>query len=574
MYYNDFRVTKPSMRRRELSAQRPTIRPNPKQRLLNLQKRQRLKELLIERFEQKYNVKNPAEVLEPVITEFLQQEKLSDTDLKRLDIRIKNLLKDKSYKDNLKSNMVRNLQEIQTIEPIKTETTTVNKQINSTVDNDKNITNNEFPTITNVKNTYFNTISNTENNDRKRGKSSYMCRGRKNNRFKNPEEELAFLEKEYAEDEAKRKSKYNRNKEKIDYDTEADDWYTIVKYNKRLYDRQCLEEKMRDKVNKKRTKDFLDHQVREKIKKEYEDELKEKEYNKIIQEHNKKLDEMEQIKSQKIKEQIQRLKENRDEQLKIERTRKKIEELKQKKFDLNLVKNMQQNLEKAIKEKMDRKKMENDALRKAINENEIKKQRLKEQFKKEREDEIKINEERNRIRDRQDQERKRYYDTIKNNGNKYSLKQAEEILEKMQKAQKAEDEKIQYYYDAKSKEANEKAAKEIQRRHKEREEMKKYYDMQIEEKKKEKEFLRLLDEEQARIWNIDCKKYYDDEKISEDKVKLMNKINFDCLMDQINEKKRSKSKRNIMTNTEFEMNRDLIEKAREDEKNSLQMPQV
>jgi len=562
------------MRRRELSAQRPTLRPNPKQRLLNLQKRQRLKELLIERFEQKYNVKNPGEVLEPVITEFLQQEKLSDTDLKRLDIRIKNLLKDKSYKDNLKSNMVRNLQEIQAIEPIKTETTTVDKQINNTVDNDKNITNNEFPTITNVKNTYFNTISNTENNDRKRGKSSYICRGRKNNRFKNPEEELAFLEKEYAEDEAKRKSKYNRNKEKIDYDNEADDWYTIVKYNKRLYDRQCLEEKMRDKVNKKRTKDFLDHQVREKIKKEYEDELKEKEYNKIIQEHNKKLDEMEQIKAQKIKEQIQRLKENRDEQLKIERTRKKIEELKQKKFDLNLIKNMQQNLEKAIKEKMDRKKMENDALRKAINENEIKKQRLKEQFKKEREDEIKINEERGRIQDRQDQERKRYYDTIKNNGNKYSLKQAEEILEKMQKAQKAEDEKIQYYYDAKSKEANEKAAKEIQRRHKEREEMKKYYDMQIEEKKKEKEFLRLLDEEQARIWNIDCKKYYDDEKIAENKVKLMNKINFDCLMDQINEKKRSKSKRNIMTNAEFELNRDLIEKAREDEKKSMQIPQA
>ena len=44
----------------------------------------------------------------------------------------------------------------------------------------------------------------------------------------------------------------------------------------------------------------------------------------------------------------------------------------------------------------------------------------------------------------------------------------------MKKAQKAEDEKIKYYYDAKTKEANEKEAKEIQRRHKEREEMKKY----------------------------------------------------------------------------------------------------
>ena len=54
--------------------------------------------------------------------------------------------------------------------------TTVDKQINNTVENDKNTTNNEFPTISNVKNAYFNTISNTENNDRKRGKSSYMCR--------------------------------------------------------------------------------------------------------------------------------------------------------------------------------------------------------------------------------------------------------------------------------------------------------------------------------------------------------------------------------------------------------------
>ena len=150
MYYNDFRTAKPSIRRRELSAARPTIRPYPKQRLLNLQKRQRLKELLIEKFEQKYNVKNPGEVLEPVITKFLQQEKLNDTDLKLLDIRIKNLLKDKSYKDNLKSNMIRNLQEIQINEPAKTEAITEDKSINKTVDNEKNLTNNEFPAITNV----------------------------------------------------------------------------------------------------------------------------------------------------------------------------------------------------------------------------------------------------------------------------------------------------------------------------------------------------------------------------------------------------------------------------------------
>ena len=44
------------------------------------------------------------------------------------------------------------------------------------------------------------------------------------------------------------------------------------------------------------------------------------------------------------------------------------------------------------------------------------------------------------------------------------MKQAEEIVEKLKKEQKAEDDKIQYYYDAKNKEANEKEVRERLRR--------------------------------------------------------------------------------------------------------------
>ena len=580
MFYNTYRATKSAMRRRELSATRPSAFVNPKERLLNLQKRHKLKELLITKFSQKYSVINPKEILEPIINEFIQQEKLNDNDLKRLDIKIKNLLKDKISKDNLKSTLTHNLQEFQsTPNDIKNELNTdnnqsnniVNNTLNNNLENQNTKNNNEFPNIKNVSD-YSTVVSKTENNIPRRGKSSYMRRGKTISCFKSPEEELAQLEKEIAELEAERKPKYKNPFGNIEFEPDRDEWSTIVKYNKKLFDRQVLEDKMRDKVNKRRTKEFLDHQIQEKIKKEYEDELKEKEYNKIMEEHSKKMDEMERIKAQKIKEQIQRLKENRDEQLKNERTRKKIEELKQKKFDLNLVKNYEQNMEKIRQQKLEMKKRENDALRKAINENEMKKQRLKEQFKKEREDEIKINEERMRIRDRQDNERKRYYDNIKNNGNKYSMKQAEEILEQMKKAQQAEDEKMQYYSNAKREEADAKEVKERLRRQKEREDMKKYYDMQIEEKEKEKQFLRLLDEEQARIWNIDCKKFYDEERTAEQKIKLMNKINFDCLTDQIEAKK--KSKKNYMTNTEFAMNRDLIEKARQEEQNPTPMPQV
>ena len=563
MFYNTYRATRSALRQRQLSGKNINSFINPKARLLNQQKRDKLKNLLIQKFIKKYNITNAEEILEPVISTFIQQEHLNDMDLKRLDLKVQNLVRNKNAKDTLKSKLTNNLQKIdnnETEKQISSPQPPMLKTLN-TEENDTAKKNNEFPSI-NPLNTYSNTIVRNDNT-RNRGFSSYMPRERKINYFKTPTEELAELEKELAEEEAKEKNKHK----KIDIPRGGDEWNTIVKYNKKLFDRQVLEDKLKDKEVKKRTKDYLDFQVKEKIKKEYEEELKEKEYNKIMEEHSKKLDEIERVKAQKIKEQIIRLKENRDVQLKNQKTRKRIEELKEKKLDLMLVKNYKENLENARKEKLERKKRENEALRKAIKENEKKKELLKDKLKKEKEEEIKMNEERLKLDIKQENERKRYYEKIKNNGNKYTMKQAEEILEKLKNDQKKEEEKIQYYYDAKNKEANEKEVKERMRRIKEKEEMKKYLDMQIEERKKEENFLKLLDEEQARIWNIDCKKYFDDENIVEKKIKYMNRKNLESLMKQIDEKKRSKSKQNIMTDSEFFMNRDILEKAKLEEKN-------
>ena len=557
MFYNTCRATKSAFRKRQLSG-KDTI--NPKARLLNMQKREKLKNLLIQKFMIKYNIKNPDEVLEPVLSRFVQSEHLNDIDLKRLDLKIQNLIKNKRAKDTLKSKLTQDLQETENNNtekiakksdspPPKLNTINI---VNTTEKNTmKNI--NEFPSI-NPLNTYMNTIAKNDNN-RNRGFSSYMTRGCKSNYFKTPSEELAELEKELAEEESKEK----KNIKKIDIPRGGDEWDAIVKYNKKQFDRQVLEEKMKEREVKKRTKEYLDFQIKEKIRREYEDELKEKEYNKLVEEHSKKMDEIERVKNEKIREQIVRLKENRDAQLKNEKTRKKIEELKEKKFDLMLVKNYKQSLENARKEKFERKKRENEALRKAIKENEIKKELLKDQLKKEKENDIKMNEERLIYDLKKESERNTYYDKIRNYANKYTMKQAEEIVEKMKNDQKNEEEKIQYYYDAKNKEAHEKELKRRIKNKKEKEEMKKYLDMQIEEKKKEENLLKLLDEEQARIWNIDCKKYLDDEKEIENKIRTMNKRNLDLVMEQINKRK---NKKKGMSDTEYAMNRELLEKAK------------
>ena len=89
-------------------------------------------------------------------------------------------------------------------------------------------------------------------------------------------------------------------------------------------------------------------------------------------------------------------------------------------------------------------------------------------------------------------------------------------------------------------------------------------DMQIEQKKNEENFLKLLDKEQARIWKIDEIKRNDEMKLEQEHIKKMNKKNFEFILKQIEQNKRSKSRKNIMSENEYALNRNLLEKANED----------
>ena len=168
--------------------------------------------------------------------------------------------------------------------------------------------------------------------------------------YKSPEEELAELEKEFLKEE-ENKPKCIR----LDFTKEGDEWAAISKYNKKLFDEQILEERIKNKIQKKRTKEELDNQIKEKVKKEYEEELKEKEYDKIMEEHLRKIDEIEKKKAEDIKKQILREKENRDALLKEGYIKKRIESLKEKKFERQLVKNIKENIEKDIRREKERK---------------------------------------------------------------------------------------------------------------------------------------------------------------------------------------------------------------------------
>ena len=549
MFYNTYRSTKssmPSADKNNLAGVGRNI-VNQRERLLNLQKRQKLKDLLITKFMQKYGIKNADEILEEEIGKFLQGEKLNDQDLRRLDNKIRNLLKEKATKERLKEKLTQSLQGI----PSNT------KDILPKIDSNNIEENTISPKIINPQPRILNTEPCNTLQPKNLSCSSYNPKKTFNSRriYKKPEEELAELEAEFAKDEKEKEKNFKR----LDFSEDGDEWSAIAKYNRKLYEDQIKYEKMKDEELKKRNKADLDLQIRQRLKQEYENELKEKEYDKIMEEHQKEMDELERKKQDAIKKQVMREKESRDEQMRQNYIKKRIEILKEKKFEKSLVKSIQEGIEKEKQDAIERKKKENEALLRAIKENELKIIKKKEKEKKDKEEEIKMGEERMKMQMKEDLARQKYYEAIKNNGNKSSLKSVE-VLEKLRKQQEEEDKRIQHYYDEKNRLEIDKEKQKELKKYKEKFELKKYLDMQIEERKKEEDFLKSLDYEQARIWALDCKKYNDDEKEINTRIREMNKRNMNILMDQIN-KNRNKKKTG-MSDTEYAMNRKLLEQAK------------
>ena len=566
MFYNSFRATRTAFQKRQYSA-KPRSLINPRECLMNQPKRKKLKNLLMAKFIEKYSIKDPNEFLDLVVTQFIQGEKLNDIDLKKLDLKINRLNKEFNNKSERK-NTLQNLSSI----PLKTEIN-INKNSSSNIlnnfSNKKNIKNkNKANQIKNLKNDFPSLtpsnkmISRTESNIFKnKGENQYLNTISRN-KIKTPEEELAELEKELTEEQLEENK--NKKYKRIDFTYQGDEWSAIVNYNKNMYQRQLKEEKMKDLEMKKRTKQCLDIQIKEKLKNKLNDKLKEKEFDEKINLYTKQLDQIQQDKLKKISEQINRLKIDRDNILKNETLKKKIEKLKEKKFEKNLVKINKAQLEQQKQDILEKKKQGKEELLKAKKAMEEKQKKLKEEKAKEIEEEKKLNKLLYLMDQRKENERNYYYKKIKSLSNKYLLPNSEKILKKIIQEGKIEEEKIQHYYEEKNLKEFEKEIKAKKKRQNDKIEIKKFLDMQIEQKKKEEKFLKLLDQEQARIWKLDLIKRNEEMKTEREHIKNMNRKNFEGLLKQIEEKKRSKSKKNIMTESEYAMNRDLLEKANED----------
>ena len=578
MWYNTQMKAKP--KRNQSSYQRNRYQNfdgkkivNPRERLMNTQKRQKLRDLLIDKFSHKYNLGRNTYLIEDEITRFLQQEKLNDVDLQRLDNRIKRIISQDISQRNLKDTLTKTLNYNQQNENEK------KQDLNPNLPKEESIypANYKPPVESTLKQPKTNLRSASyQNNSRPLSSQTYIRNDKLNlakdkSKYKNPEEELAALEKELAEEEERelREKGYyhplnnDLSLKNLDFKKYGNEWAAMAAYDKKIYEQQLLDERIRNTQLKKRTKADLDEQVKEKIKKEYEDELKEKEYDKLFKEHQKKLDQIEKEKEELIRQQYLREKESREAQLKDNYIRKRIDELKDKKFDKKIIRTIKSEIENEKREFAEQKRKRNAELNKALEENEKNRKNQKLIQDKQKAEDLQFLDEQRKMDLRLDQQREYLLKKIKNKSERYTNKEAIEKVNKIKKDQEEEEKKMIFYMNEKARKADEKEMKEKARRELEKKELKKYYDMQVEEKHKDADFEKVLDGEQARIWKRDCEKFIEDEKRIAKIIRDKNVRNLNTIKEQIKNRKEKEDNKNRMSDIEFAMNKDKLMKAQE-----------
>lgn len=307
-FYNDLRKNSATSSKRSAMSARSVNKPQPT--IINYEKREKLKQLLIAKFMKKYNLKKYDPMIEQEITLLLHKEVLSDKDLKALDSKIEKMLSKKSNIENLAENLGSRHKQ-------KDESDTLIENLRSE---------GAKPRIHTAlaDNRAYN------NDDCKSVRSGVSGASRLSN--------AKPIKKDLNDDDLDVLSVAQEPVDRVQFTNEKDEWNAINKYNQLQFEMDKKIEKNKDQEIKKRVKEDLDNQIKQKLARINEERLKTKEYDKIAISHVDLLNQLEQDRKREVKENMLKEKENRDNQRLDEKRRKKIEELKSKKYDQELCK--------------------------------------------------------------------------------------------------------------------------------------------------------------------------------------------------------------------------------------------
>ena len=496
---------------------------------MNVQRRQKLAMTLVDQLTKKLKAENNRDIVQREVDTLMRKEIINDRDLKQLEKTIQNKIKVKTNNETLKYNLIKNS---------KANNFNNNFQ-EENIYGDNNANNNEDE----LDNSYMSGASDLDKFNEKSKKD--RDREEKIKKYKSC---LCLKEKPI------------RPKVEIDFSQYKNEWDAINDYNKHKYEEDLEEEKRKNWETKMRTRAHLNDQIKQKIKKEYEEELKKKEYDQLMDKHLKHLDELEAEKQRLLKERALKIKELRDKQKREQYVDKRINEIKDKLYERDLVKQYKEEIRKAKEKKAAKKKADYEELLKTMKENELHKKLKLEQAKKEREEDIRMMQDAIASDLKKDNERKAYFNRIERSGNVFSQQAIDNVLKARDEKAKADEEKLNNYLMEKERLAEREYCKMRNDKKNNQKMLKDFYDRQVLERKARDEYEKQLDKVQADIWKKDCEQFFEREKETNKMIREFEKNNVKELDKQV---KMGKYDVDKMTEFEKEYNYELLQKANE-----------
>ena len=496
---------------------------------MNVQRRQKLAMTLVDQLTKKLKAENNRDIVQREVDTLMRKEIINDRDLKQLEKTIQNKIKVKTNNETLKYNLIKNS---------KANNFNNNFQ-EENIYGDNNANNNEDE----LDNSYMSGASDLDKFNEKSKKD--RDREEKIKKYKSC---LCLKEKPI------------RPKVEIDFSQYKNEWDAINDYNKHKYEEDLEEEKRKNRETKMRTRAHLNDQIKQKIKKEYEEELKKKEYDQLMDKHLKHLDELEAEKQRLLKERALKIKELRDKQKREQYVDKRINEIKDKLYERDLVKQYKEEIRKAKEKKAAKKKADYEELLKTMKENELHKKLKLEQAKKEREEDIRMMQDAIASDLKKDNERKAYFNRIERSGNVFNQQAIDNVLKARDEKAKADEEKLNNYLMEKERLAEREYCKMRNDKKNNQKMLKDFYDRQVLERKARDEYEKQLDKVQADIWKKDCEQFFEREKETNKMIREFEKNNVKELDKQV---KMGKYDVDKMTEFEKEYNYELLQKANE-----------
>ena len=536
-------LKRPTDTRQKTNLRRSNALPpiqQPKYFKLNVQRRKKLGQSLTQSMIVKFNDISQKDMIEKEVNDFLQRENLSEKDLKELENKISQKIKLKNDKEALTKNII---------------SRTKPKMLESKEENPK-----EKQDLNQNQNQLINTLKEKEKENKTDLNISGMSGGSDLDKFdgKYAKEEMDAKELKELEKYKNESDEQSVKKVVIDSSKYNDEWDAINMYQKKMAQERERLEKRKEWEMKMRNKADLLNQIQQKIKRKYDQELKEKEYALIIEDNVKKMDELERKQKEYQKQLIMKEKQIRDKQMRDIYVAKRIAYLKNKKYEKELIAHNNEEIRLAKEFALAQKEKEHEALLKTLKDNELHKQKLLEQERIERENDIKIMEDSAANDIKRENERKAYYESIKRGQMEHDTKMLESVVKKRNEELKKEEDILTNFWtnqDILDKENEMKRKQEMKENQKK---LKLFYDMQVEEKKKKKEFERQVDLAQGRIWKQDYLNYLQYENETNRRIKELIRKN---LSDQT--KLKRKNVDDGMSENEKAMNKEMLQKANE-----------